>query len=84
MNRALGDPPVMVLDNWPVFPKMVIVRSHEIAEQVARPSSHFPYSVPKSGSVERIVTVIGSKSIFFKQVHDSPLWPFLIFARRCL
>ncbi|KAK8053332.1 cytochrome P450 [Apiospora saccharicola] len=66
MNRALGDPPVMMLDNWPIFPKMVVVRSHE----VARPSSHFPYSVLKSGSVKRIMTLIGDKSILFKQNEE--------------
>ncbi|KAK8131103.1 hypothetical protein PG984_007541 [Apiospora sp. TS-2023a] len=33
MNRELGDPPVMMVDNWPIFPKMVVVRSHEVAEQ---------------------------------------------------
>ncbi|KAK8045466.1 cytochrome P450 [Apiospora rasikravindrae] len=33
MNRALGDPPLMMVDNWPVFPTLAIIRSHGIAEQ---------------------------------------------------
>ncbi|KAK7943953.1 uncharacterized protein PG986_013066 [Apiospora aurea] len=33
MNRALGDPPLMIVDNWPIFPTLAIIRSHEVAEQ---------------------------------------------------
>ncbi|KAK8085720.1 hypothetical protein PG997_006991 [Apiospora hydei] len=70
MNRALGDPPLMIVDNWPIFPTLAIIRSHEVAEQITKPSNRFPYSVPKSRSVERIVTLIGSKSILFKQNEE--------------
>ncbi|KAK7992351.1 hypothetical protein PG988_001145 [Apiospora saccharicola] len=81
MNRALGDPPVMMLDNWPIFPKMVVVRSHEVAEQACSlafsPTAQLAnvlidavVSVLKSGSVKRIMTLIGDKSILFKQNEE--------------
>lgn len=60
----------MLLDNWPVVPPMVVVTSHEVAEQVSKPSKYFPqYSAPKSPSVDRIVNLIGPNSILFKQVN---------------
>ncbi|KAK6214427.1 hypothetical protein LQW54_004334 [Pestalotiopsis sp. IQ-011] len=68
MHQALGKPPIMLVDNWPIVPPMVIVASHEVAEQVSKPSNHFPlYSAPKSPSVDRIVDLIGQNSILFKQ-----------------
>ncbi|KAI1385039.1 cytochrome P450 [Hypoxylon trugodes] len=41
MYRALGQPPVMLLDNWPIVPPMVIVASHQVAEQLSKPSQRF-------------------------------------------
>ncbi|KAI1455996.1 cytochrome P450 [Annulohypoxylon moriforme] len=67
MFEALGKPPIMLLDNWPVVPPMVIVASHEVAEQVSKPSNKFQYSAPKSPSVDRIVDLIGPNSILLKQ-----------------
>ncbi|KAI0883929.1 cytochrome P450 [Annulohypoxylon maeteangense] len=67
MHRALGEPPIMLLDNWPIVPPMVIVASHDVAEQVSRPSTKFQFSAPKSSSVDRIVNLIGPNSILLKQ-----------------
>uniref|UniRef100_A0A1Y1MQQ1 Cytochrome P450 n=1 Tax=Photinus pyralis TaxID=7054 RepID=A0A1Y1MQQ1_PHOPY len=67
MHEALGKPPIMLLDNWPIVPPMVVVANHEVAEQVSRSSADFPYSVMKSPSVERIVDLIGPNSILLKQ-----------------
>ncbi|KAJ0109374.1 hypothetical protein J7T55_000299 [Diaporthe amygdali] len=55
MHETLGKPPIMLVDNWPVVPPMVLIASHEVAEQVSRPSKHFPqYGTPKAPSVDRI------------------------------
>lgn len=79
MHEALGKPPIMLLDNWPVVPPMVVIASHEVAEQVSKPSKYFPqYSATKSPSVDRIVSLIGPNSILFKQVNafQAQLFPF--------
>lgn len=68
MHEALGKPQIMLVDNWPIVPPMVIIASHEIAEQVSRPSNTFPYSAPKSPSVDRIIDLVGPHSILLKQV----------------
>ncbi|KAI1095024.1 cytochrome P450 [Rostrohypoxylon terebratum] len=67
MHRALGQPPIMLLDNWPIVPSMVIIASHDVAEQVSKSSNKFQYSAPKSSSVDRIVNLIGPNSILLKQ-----------------
>lgn len=68
MHRALGQPPIMLVDNWPIVPPMVVVASHDVAEQISKSSDKFQYSAPKSSSVDRIVNLIGPNSILFKQV----------------
>lgn len=68
MHEALEKPPIMLLDNWPIVPPMVVVANHEVAEQVSRSSADFPYSVMKSPSVDHIVDLIGPNSILLKQV----------------
>lgn len=69
MHEALGRPPIMLVDNWPLVPPMVVVASHEVAEQVSKPSNYFPqFSAPKSPSVDHIVSLIGPHSILFNQV----------------
>ncbi|KAI1447778.1 cytochrome P450 [Annulohypoxylon stygium] len=54
MHRALGQPPIMLVDNWPIVPPMVVVASHDVAEQISKSSDKFQYSAPKSSSVDRI------------------------------
>ncbi|KAK8032071.1 hypothetical protein PG990_001805 [Apiospora arundinis] len=70
MNRALGQPAIMLVDNWPVVPPMVVVASHHVAEQISKPSNTFPYSAPKSWSVDHIKPLIGHRSILLKQARD--------------
>lgn len=76
MHEALGKPPFFLVDNRPIVPPMIIVASHEVAEQISRPSKDFPYSVTKSSSVDRISDLIGPSSILLKQVN--PLSCFAI------
>ncbi|KAI1388507.1 cytochrome P450 [Hypoxylon trugodes] len=70
MRQALGQPPIMVVDNWPIVPPMVIIASHEVAEQVSKPSKEFQYSVPKSPSTTNLVNLIGPNSILNKQNEE--------------
>lgn len=56
----------MLVDNWPVVPPMAIIGDHEVAEQVSKASQTFPYSTPRSPSVDSIVDLIGAHSILFK------------------
>lgn len=71
MHNTLGRPPVMMVDNWPVVPPMAIIGDYEVAEQVSRASQTFPYSMPRSPSVEKIIDLIGANSILFKNVRTT-------------
>ncbi|KAI2780490.1 cytochrome P450 [Daldinia loculata] len=62
MNEDLGRPPLMLVDLRPVNRPMVLVRSHEIAEQVSRASKIFPTSIPKA-DLRYLEPVIGPTSI---------------------
>ncbi|KAL2169224.1 hypothetical protein VTG60DRAFT_6304 [Thermothelomyces hinnuleus] len=63
--KDLGSPPLMYLDLRPVSYPMVVINSHEIAEQVSRVSKLFPWSTPKSPTMWGLVRVIGP------EVHPS-------------
>ncbi|KAJ4391006.1 hypothetical protein N0V93_004619 [Gnomoniopsis smithogilvyi] len=64
INEALGRPPLMFVDLRPFGPPMVIVRDHEIAEQIIKPLDGHPYSLPKMPSVySHMVHVTGRSSI---------------------
>ncbi|KAI9897401.1 hypothetical protein N3K66_007257 [Trichothecium roseum] len=69
IHEAVGKPPIFVLDNYPVVPAIVIVCSHEVAEQISRSSSVLPYGARKSSSLNHIVDLIGPNSILLKQVR---------------
>ncbi|KAJ8119615.1 hypothetical protein ONZ43_g3472 [Nemania bipapillata] len=63
MHEALGRPPLMLVDLRPVNRPMVLITSHEIAEQVSKASALFPTSPPKS-SLKYLEHLIGPTSIF--------------------
>ncbi|KAI1112681.1 cytochrome P450 [Nemania sp. NC0429] len=64
LNEALGRPPLMFVDFRPVGPAMVIVRSHEVAEQVCKTHRQFPHSLPKVPHVySHLAHVTGPTSI---------------------
>ncbi|OTA87750.1 hypothetical protein M434DRAFT_134106 [Hypoxylon sp. CO27-5] len=48
MHEALNRPPLMLVDFRPVNRPMILISSHEIAEQVSKASKAFPTSVPKT------------------------------------
>lgn len=69
INQALGRPPLMFLDLRPFGPPMVIVRNHEVAEQIVKPFKSYPYSLPKMPSVYgHMMHVTGPTSILPSQV----------------
>ncbi|KAH7304165.1 cytochrome P450 [Stachybotrys elegans] len=63
MHKAIGSPPLMLADMRPVQIPVVIVSSHDIAEQVSKSSNLFPWSLPKTPSIVDNVHLIGSSSI---------------------
>lgn len=67
--KELGNPSVMAVDNWPIVPPLVYIRSHDIAEQVTRTSTQFPYSTPKADSIERLSHLLGENSILQMEVR---------------
>ncbi|SPQ25003.1 86680960-792a-4d7c-9e80-739f16b7838d [Thermothielavioides terrestris] len=70
MARQLGHPPLMLLDLRPVRPPMIVVTSHEVAEQITRVSKLFPWSTPKSPTMSSLVRLTGAESILAKNGED--------------
>lgn len=70
MHETLGRPALMLLDNWPVVKPVIVVTSHEVAEQVSQSSSQCKFSVPKAPTVERITDLFGYNSILLKQNEE--------------
>ncbi len=68
MAKELGNPPLMFCDLRPVSYPMVVINSHEVAEEVSRSSTKFPWSTPKSPTLGTLVRVTGPESILVKQV----------------
>ncbi len=58
----------MVFDLRPVMYVVCLVLSHDIAEQLSRPSKLFKYSVTKSPTVRTLQPTIGSHSILTQEV----------------
>ncbi|KAK8068379.1 hypothetical protein PG996_007491 [Apiospora saccharicola] len=74
MLETLGNPPLMFVDLRPVNRSMVLVRSHEVAEQIIKPSAQFLTSVPKA-SLAYLSHVIGTSSILgAEDEHWKHLW----------
>ncbi|KAK6833448.1 hypothetical protein PG987_008142, partial [Apiospora arundinis] len=78
MNRALGQPAIMPVDNWPVVPPMVVVASHHVAEQISKPFNTFPYSAPKSWSYEEWKAIRRRYNPGFASQHLMTLLPVIM------
>ncbi|RYC57895.1 hypothetical protein CHU98_g8307 [Xylaria longipes] len=70
MWMSLGRPPVMLVDLRPVNAPIVLVSSHDIAEQISRPTKLFPFSTTKSPTWTHMVPIIGERSILGKEGLD--------------
>ncbi|KAI0391251.1 cytochrome P450 [Xylariaceae sp. FL0594] len=67
---SLGRPPLMLIDLRPVNPPMVLVPTHDIAEQISKPSQLYPYSTTKSPTWTHMIPIIGESSILGKEGSD--------------
>jgi hypothetical protein len=66
--KDLGNPPLVFFDLRPANYPMVLVTSHEVAEQISRASPSHPWSVPKSPTIGALVRLIGAESILMRKV----------------
>ncbi|KAK1965842.1 cytochrome P450 52A11 [Colletotrichum sublineola] len=67
MIESIGNPPIMFLDLRPAMRPMILIRSHEMAEQVSRQSKMWPYSTPKSDTMMYLIPLLGERSIIMAQ-----------------
>ncbi|KAF2198204.1 cytochrome P450 [Delitschia confertaspora ATCC 74209] len=69
-NKA-GRPEILLADIRPINYGMLLVGSHEVADQCTRPSKLFPYSVPKSKTIDlSFRRLIGARSILTMEEHE--------------
>ena len=68
MWSSMGRPSIMLVDLRPINPPMVLIPSHEIAEQISKTSKLFPLSTPKSPTWTHMIPIIGQTSILGKEV----------------
>ena len=74
MSESLGRPALMLVDLRPVGPPMIIVRSHKVAEQVAKSTKTFPHGLPKMSEVySHMAHVTGQSSILGADVSTETL-----------
>ncbi|KAE9978939.1 hypothetical protein EG327_007200 [Venturia inaequalis] len=66
----LGSPPLFVLDMRPLFYPMCIINSHQVMEQIAKPSKTFKYSVLKSPTMKWLEPLMGPTSIMMAEGED--------------
>ncbi|KAI0813897.1 cytochrome P450 [Xylaria sp. FL0064] len=67
---SMGRPPLMLVDLRPVTAPMVLVPSHDIAEQISKPTQLYPYSTTKSPTWTHMIPIIGESSILGKEGSD--------------
>lgn len=71
MYDTLGRPPVMLVDLQPVSSPMLVIGSYEVAEQISKASSQFPYGPPKDLEVwAPFVHLAGTTSILNPKVSN--------------
>ncbi|CAJ2509211.1 Uu.00g142370.m01.CDS01 [Anthostomella pinea] len=70
MYKALGRPLLMLIDLCPISLPLVVIRSYEIAEQIVKASSGFPYRPPKSPETWRhLEHLTGPTSIVSSRIY---------------
>ncbi|KAI0404661.1 cytochrome P450 [Xylaria palmicola] len=70
MWMSMGRPPLMLVDLRPVNAPMVLVPSHDIAEQISKPTQLLPLSTTKSPTWTHMIPIIGESSILGKEGAD--------------
>lgn len=67
MSKRLGYPPVFLVDVRPFSWPLLVVANHESAEMISKASKMFPWSTPKSPSVQDVIHVVGYKSLLTQE-----------------
>ncbi|KAK3377436.1 cytochrome P450 [Podospora didyma] len=67
MSDELGNPPFLMLDVRPAARAMLVITSHDVAEQISKSSKLFPWSVTKSPTFGPLEYIVGSRSILIKE-----------------
>ncbi|KAI0378394.1 cytochrome P450 [Hypomontagnella monticulosa] len=70
MWASIGRPPIMLIDLRPINPPMALICTHDLAEQISKPTKHFPLSTPKSPTWTHMIPLIGSTSILGREGLD--------------
>ncbi|OJD16151.1 hypothetical protein AJ78_03640 [Emergomyces pasteurianus Ep9510] len=70
LKNTPGNPGILHFDIRPVSKPMILIGSHEVAEQISRASSIFKYSVPKSPTAHILKPIMGETSI--EVINDEP------------
>lgn len=65
-------PPFLAMDMRPVTWPLLLVASHEVAEQISKSTKLFPWSVNKSPTVADILHLVGPRSLLAKEVCFYP------------
>ncbi|TQV89937.1 Cytochrome P450 [Cordyceps javanica] len=60
----------MFVDMWPATKPVVLLTSHELAEQMARSSSQLPFSPPKASPIKDLVHLTGPTSILTSEGQE--------------
>lgn len=69
--NSAGRPEILFLDMRPVSYGMMVVTSHEVAEQISKATKMYPYSVTKSPTLRGFVRLIGKQSLLSEEVRFS-------------
>jgi cytochrome P450 len=62
MHKQLDKPPLMLVDMRPLNVPVILLTTHQLAEQVARPSKMMPMSAPKAGG-DHMTPLMGATSL---------------------
>lgn len=64
MYETLGRPSVMFVDLRPIASPLLVIGDYQVAEQIVKSSTVFPYSPPKEPQVwDHMVSLVGPTSI---------------------
>jgi len=74
MRESLGSPPIMLLDLRPVIYPVLVIASHELAEQVSKMTKQWPYSMPKSPTLRTISCIVGDSSLLINSDESWKSW----------
>ncbi|KAL2819493.1 cytochrome P450 [Aspergillus granulosus] len=69
IHESLGKPPLFLLDYRPICRPVVVVASHEVAEQISRPTQLFRTGTPKF-NLGYMAPIIGQTSMLSAEGND--------------